>query len=262
VERSLLAAAAGLAAALAAVPAVAQPKPGGAPAMPSVEIEGEGETGAERKAAPDERKGHIYVGAGAIAVGPAGSMGPQTPSTTLASAGFGFSGFFGVGISRHATVQIFADRTIFLSPSTCNKGCQGRAYSVGLGFTYHLAQGIAFDPWGSFGIAYRDSSFEVINPNNPGGRRLTQPYRGIDWGRIAFGGDFYPTPFFGFGPWIELDLGTNFRWPAPLLELPQDVSNSPRTYAMFSVGFRVAFDPMRKAVAKPAVGKGGWSPGF
>lgn len=260
-ERSLLAAAAGLAAALAALPAAAQGKPGGAPSIPTVEVEGEGETGTERKAAPDERKGHLYFGIGATAVGPAGSMGPQTPSTTLASAGFGFTGFFGIGVGRHATVQIFGDRTIFLSPGACTKDCQGRAFSLGLGMTYHLAQGLAFDPWGSFGMAYRDSTFEAVNPANPEGRRVSQHYRGIDWARIAFGGDFYPTPFFGFGPWIEMDLGSSFSWPKPLVTLSPDVNYS-RTYAMFQVGIRVAFDPMRKA-SKAAVAKSGaFAPGF
>jgi hypothetical protein len=56
-----------------------------------------------------------------------------------------------------------------------------------------------------------------------------------------------------------MDLGTNFSRPKPLLDLPPDVSNSPRTYAMFTVGIRVAFDPMRKAAPKAAVGNAGGS---
>jgi hypothetical protein len=263
---SIVAGLAGLVAGLVAAPAAAQQK-GGSQAIPVVEVEGEGETGAERPAAPDERMGHVYFGAGGTAMGPSGSMGPNTPSTTLASAGFGAFGFFGVGISRHATVQIFGDYTQFLSPAACPSGCGGRGYSIGLGFTYHLLQGVAFDPWGSFGIAYRDSLFNIVNPTNPEGDRIAQHYRGIDVARIAFGGDFYPTPAFGFGPWIELDLGTNFNWPTPLLELPPDVTNTPRTYALFQVGFRVAFDPMRKAAARPsapasAAGPAAASPGY
>lgn len=247
--------AASLAASLAAVPAAAQPGKAAAPAVPVVEVEGEADTGAKRPAAPDERKGHLYFGVGATAVGPAGSMGPATPSTSLASAGFGFGAFLGFGLSRHVTLQVFGDRTIFLAPGACSTDCGGRAYSGGLGVTYHLAQGLAFDPWGSFGVAYRDSVFEVINPTNPDGKRINQHYRGIDVARIALGGDFYPTPFFGFGPWLELDLGTNFNWPKPLLALPLDVNNSPRTYALFQVGVRVAFDPMRKGV-RPTVARG------
>lgn len=257
----LLAALAGLAA-LAAL-AAAAPARAAEPAMPTVNIEeSEADSGTKREAAPDERKGHILLGVGAVAVGPAGSMGPATPSTTLAPAGFGVSGFLGVGLGRHASMQIFGDRTLFLSPAGCSQGCGGRAFSAGLGFTYHLAQGIAFDPWGSYGVAYRDSTFEVVNPGNPEGKRLPQHYRGIDWARISFGGDFYPTPFFGFGPWLEMDLGTNFNWPAPLVQLAADVPNSPRTYAMFQVGFRIAFDPMRKAPARSASATGTSVPRF
>lgn len=206
--------------------------------------------GARRSAAPDERRGHLYFGAFGTAMGPAGSMGPNTSSTSLASAGLGAGGFVGVGVGRHVTLQAFGDWTRMLAPAACGSGCGGRSYSVGLGLTYHLAQGLAFDPWASFGVAYRNSSFLVIDPAAPA-ERVTQAYHGIDVARIALGGDFYPTPFFGFGPFLEADFGTNFRWPRPLVALPADVSNTARTYAMFQVGIRIAFDPLRRAAAAP-----------
>jgi len=265
VERSRalpLAALAGLVATLAASPAAAQPGKGAAQAIPVVEVDGDADTGEARPAAPDERKGHIYLGVGATAMGPVGAMAPATPSTSLAAAGVGFGAFLGVGLGRHATLQIFGDRTLFFSPSACSRDCGGRAYSAGLGLTYHLAQGLAFDPWASFGVAYRDSLFEVVNPANPDGKRIVQRYRGVDFARIGLGGDFYPTPFFGLGPWIELDLGTNASWPKPLLPLPDDVKNTPRIYGLFQVGVRIAFDPMRK-VGRPTVARAaGMTPGY
>lgn len=222
-------------------PAAAEPaKPADAAKAPPEE-EVEADAGNRRAAAPDERKGHIYFGVAGTAVGPAGAMAPNTPSTALSQAGFGFGGYFGVGLGRHATIQVFGDRTFFLGPASCSAGCSGRAYSLGLGLTYHLAQGLAFDPWASFGVAYRNSSF-VADPKI----KTAFGYQGIDVARIALGGDFYPTPFFGFGPYLEADLGTNFLWHI-LGELPPDVKNGPRTYAFFSVGIRIAFDPLRRA---------------
>ncbi|APR77037.1 Hypothetical protein A7982_02384 [Minicystis rosea] len=252
-----------LAAVLYAAPALAADPPNGAakpgeatppaPPAPPAEEEGETETGTKRPGAPDERTGHVYFGVSGAAVGPAGSMGPATPSSQLSPAGFSPGGFFGVGVGRHATLQVFGDWTRYLKPGACSRDCGGTGYTVGLGVTYHLAQGIAFDPWGSFGVAYRRSSFDVENPTRPDDARVRQVFHGIDVARIAIGGDFYPTSRFGFGPYLEADLGTNFIWAKPLLGLPPDVKNGPRTYAFFSVGIRIAFDPMRKP-APSAVG--------
>lgn len=252
-KRGLLISSVALAMLHAASAAAADPPKGAAPAPaapPETEEVGP-DAGAKRAAAPDTRKGHLLFGVGATAMGPAGSMGPNTPSTQLAAAGFGVSGFLGVGLGRHVTFQAVADWTKFLAPGACGTGCGGRSYSIGLGLTYHLAQGIAFDPWASYGIAYRTSTFDVIDPSSPT-NRVRQEYQGIDIARISLGGDFYPTPFLGFGPFLELDLGTNFRRPPLLVALPPDVSDTPRTYALFQIGFRIAFDPLRKSATPPA----------
>jgi hypothetical protein len=257
VERSrlpLIPALVGLAAVLGAAPAAAD-EPSKDAAAAADEAEVEPDAGEKRPAAPDERTGHLYFGASGTAMGPAGAMGPATPSTSLAVVGFGAGGYIGVGLGRHATLQAIGDWTKLYSPGTCSGACGGETYSVGLGLTYHLAQGIAFDPWGSFGVAYRRTSFNAVAPSI---------YQGIDVARIAFGGDFYPVPQFGFGPYIEGDFGTNFRWAAPPQGLPPDVNNGPRTYALFSVGVRIAFDPMRKASRSPAArdARGVTSPGY
>lgn len=265
---SIFALASLLAGLVAASPARAE-EPAKAADKDAAEEEADPSAGAIRAPAPDERKGHLYFGAFGTALGPAGAMGPNTPSTSLAAAGFGAGGFLGVGVGRHVTIQVFGDWTDMLAPRTCGSGCGGRSWSVGLGLTYHLAQGIAFDPWASFGVAYRNSSFLIVDPTatvkaNQEPAKIAQAYHGIDVARIAIGGDFYPTRFFGFGPFLEADFGTNFRWPKPLVALPPDVSNSARTYAMFQVGFRIAFDPMRRGAAatpqKRAAGLA--SPGF
>jgi hypothetical protein len=210
------------------------------------------ESGKVRPAAPDERGGHIYLAASVGAVGPTGSVGTNTPTSSVAGVGYALGGILGLGIGRYGTVQLFGDATNFGSPENCSIGCSGRSFSLGLGVTYHLAQGLAIDPWTSFGMAYRGSTFFISAPGTVAsqgcvaGHICSQSYQGFDVARIALGGDFYPTSWFGFGPFLETDIGTNLHRPAPLVTLPPDVVEGPRAYAFFQVGVRIALDPMRR----------------
>lgn len=238
---------AGLAAALGSGRAVAADPAKGA--MPTIEIASDVETGEPRPAAPDQRTGHLYFGGSAGVTGVAGAVATNTSSMSVAGTGATFGGFIGVGIARYATLQIFGDRTLFAGPAVCTgTACAGSAFTVGMGLTYHVAQALAFDPWGSFGVAYRQSVF-APDPMDPS--MALRKYQGIDVARIAFGGDFYPTRFFGFGPFIEADFGTNFLAPPPM-NLPPGVVPGPTAYAMFQLGVRVAFDPLRSGSASPA----------
>jgi len=269
-----LSVAAALATALDAGRAAAQAGKGQPQAMPSIEIASDVETGQVRPAAPDQRTRHLYLAVSGGVTGVAGSVAANVPSMSVAGTGFTFGGLIGIGIARYGTFQIFGDRTLFAGPAVCSDKCAGSAFTVGMGLTYHIAQALAFDPWGSFGIAYRQSTFyaDPIDPNH-----ALRHYQGIDVARIAFGGDFYPTPFFGFGPFIEADFGTNLRTPKLLEALPPDVGSGPRTYAIFQLGVRVAFDPLRKGSpasgaaagrrSSPSIGLGspafgGTAPGF
>jgi hypothetical protein len=212
------------------------------------------ESGKVRPAAPDERTGHVYTGFGASANGPVGSLGPNTPTQNLAGVGYTLGGFLGVGVGRYGTVQLLGDFTHFSAPLGCSVACSGRSFSLGLGVTYHLVQGLAFDPWGSFGMAYRNSLFGVQAPaavtidgqSYKAGTLAPQSYQGLDVARLALGGDWYPTSWFGFGPFLEVDIGTNLHRPAPLVPLPPNVTEGPRTYGFFQIGLRIAFDPMRR----------------
>jgi hypothetical protein len=262
----------GLAAVLClASPAAAQiPGLGGGPkAVPDV-VENEPPEGTLRPAAPDQRTGHVYVAFGVSANGPAGAIVSTVGSSQDMGTGVTGSGLVGVGLGRHGSLQLFGDGTYFTSPGSCISGCSGRSFSVGLGVTYHLGQGIAFDPWGSFGVAYRYTS--VLAPlqanvtagsmSLPSGTVFTQRYQGIDIGRVAFGGDYYPTPFFGFGPFIEADVGTNLARNYLFQDL-QIIGANGRleyldqhglsAYAFFQIGIRLTFDPMRRALARPPV---------
>jgi hypothetical protein len=239
---------------LARPAAAADDKGGGMPSFGEVEQD----NGIERPAAPDWRTGHIYIIPTLGIVGPAGEVGANTPSTQVAGLGYTYGGILGVGISRHGSIQIFGDRSVFSNPATCTTGgCGGSAYSFGAGVTYHLAQGIALDPWGSFGMGYRSSIFSVIAPNAvaingtnyASGALVPQAYQGFDVARIAFGGDFYPVPWLGFGPFVEVDAGANLHRPFPLVALPPNTIEGPKAYAFFQIGVRVAFDPIPRPSA-------------
>jgi hypothetical protein len=254
--------------AVAADPPTARPEAAKTPPSPE---EPDAEPGAKRPAAPDERSGHIYISAQAAATGPAGSVSAGVPSSTVAGAGLTVGGTVGVGLGRHAILQAFADGSFYSNPGECPGGCQGRGYTVGLGLSYHLAQGIAFDPWGSFGVAFRSSSYQAVAPmsfpaagNSPAivaGAITDRSYKGIDVARIAFGGDFYPHPLFGFGPYVEGDFGTNFLIPRQTFAfLPAGASDGPRTYAYFHVGVRIVLDPIRRGSAPARSSTAGASP--
>jgi hypothetical protein len=238
-----------LAGCLGAGRAAAQPGKGQAAAMPTIEIASDVETGEARAPAPDQRTKHLYFAVSGGVTGVAGSVAANTPSMSVAGTGFTFGGLIGIGIARYGTFQIFGDRTLFAGPAICSDKCAGSAFTVGMGITYHIAQALAFDPWGSFGVAYRQSTFYADPLDST---HALRHYQGIDVARIAFGGDFYPTPFFGFGPFIEADFGTNLRTPKLIEALPPDIGSGPRTYAIFQLGVRVAFDPLRKGAPSPA----------
>jgi hypothetical protein len=242
------------------------PAPGGGGQPPELSPP-ETKEGTKRAAAPDQRTGHVYVSLGAAANGPAGYMVSTVGAGTDAGTGVTGSALIGVGIGRHGSVQIFGDGTYFTSPGACISGCSGRSFSVGLGVTYHLAQGIAFDPWGSFGMAWRYTS--ILAPleanvtqgssNIPSGTLFQQRFQGWDIARIAFGGDFYPVPFFALGPFVEVDAGTNLTRNF-LFQDVQVMSNGRLTYldqhglapyAFFQIGVRLTFDPMRRGLARP-----------
>jgi hypothetical protein len=257
-----LAAAAALAAAVAAPGrALADEPPKEAPGSegkdPKAAEEVDPEEGTPRSPPPDDRVGHIllyprfgYVGpAGRLDAAPETNVRGGTSTADVAGPGMGFGGTLGVGIGRQASIEVTGQYTLFGSPGACPVGvaCKGHSADFGLGLAYHLAQGVAIDPWGSFGVGLRLGSFTVPKPPTGGGIGTgplsERDYRGVDIARIAFGADFYPVPAFGFGPYVEIDVGTPFSRPDPTL--------STAAYAFFHVGFRLAFDPIRTAPPRP-----------
>jgi hypothetical protein len=219
------------------------------PGPPPDEIDPE--AGIPRGLAPDWRTGHFLLSGRFGLLAPTGNaavVGTDVEQVNiavanLASTGMLFGGTLGFGVSRHGVVEGTVDYGRLGAQLGC-PACSGSQLAIGLGVSYHMAQGIALDPWVSYGLGIRFSSFKVPNLTTNG--IDTQNYRGIDLARLALGADFYPTPFVGLGPFLEADIGTNVKF--PFAEYGGSV------YAMFSLGVRLTFDPLRASTrAKPRV---------
>ena len=241
IERFTPACAVGLALGLLAAPGTARAE--GLPPEQS-----DAEAGTRRPAAPDLRAGHFFVIGKASLVGPSGSVARGLPTEEVSQTGWSFGGIVGIGLSRYAVLEAFGSYTLLDGSCTdCDvpdgqpdPDLRARSYDAGLGFYYHLAQGIAFDPWISYGVAFRSFSFTAPDSALFLDGRGEGTYTGLDFARIAIGGDFYPVPGFGFGPFVELDLGTYVDRPEPV-----DPTNAgPSVHAFFQLGVRVALDPV------------------
>jgi hypothetical protein len=243
-------------------PSVALAQTLGAAASPPAEEE-EAPPGPPRPRPPDERTGHILLTGRGGVISPFGDVTSGIDVTGALTGGGSIGGSLGVGISRFTSIEIGGDYASLGATSTC-PGCSGRSYDFGAGFVYHVIQGIAVDPWIGFGMAYRSSPL-VYGPL--GAPLLVAPgsasYKGFDFARMSMGASFYPTPFFGFGPFVELDLGSYLSRPcssapeaAPTgpgcLGAPSAADPGAAVYGFAQIGVRVELDPMRGVKVRSA----------
>ncbi len=200
--------------------------------------------GTPRAAAPDELAGKLVVRAGAELVGPVGSASQEAAMDDVAGAGLGAAGSIGLGLSRHAELSLQGGYAKLSAASRC-KDCGGSSARVGVGLTYHLAQGVAFDPWARFGAAYRTTSLETDGAKSRAAREVTGgTYHGVDFAQLSFGTLWSPVSAFGFGPYAEMDLGSYLGRP--------DGASGASAYAFFTVGLQVQLMPSRGAAAAEA----------
>ena len=188
---------------------------------------------------PDDlRAGHflLYAGGG-FAFIPDALLPPATlPGSPLTNVALGGGGQLqlGVGLNRFLVLGLDGafGRAAFAS-DRCD-GCSVTTVGVGLGLAFHPSQAFAFDPWVRYGFGYRHTSSDLdISPDIPIGVIGSTTESAFDFAKLSIGGDFYPDPLFGFGPYLELDLGVN------------RLDDSPQVYGNLQLGLRVAFDPMR-----------------
>lgn len=232
---------------LSANQALAQPADRETAAAADEEEEPGPEAGAKRPAGPDERSGHVLLQGRAGYSQPFGSMAAGQPVSETVSGGLAFGANVGLGLSRVTVVEASGSYALLSAASGCN-GCSGRSLDLGLGFVYHLAQGIAFDPWISYGVGYRRAVLTRAEDSAAGPTVSDHVFHGLDVARIALGGDFYPVSSFGIGVFAELDAGT-------YLSRPGEGSDA-TAYGFFQFGLRLALDPVPRGVRTPAVSAG------
>jgi hypothetical protein len=181
------------------------------------------EEGIPRDAAEDLRAGHWLFAVGGAVLAPSDHLGGGTGELGAPSIGGALRADIGVGLSRYVVFELSGGASWLAEGSLCAE-CSSTSYDAGLGFRYHVAQGISFDPWIGLGAGYRygATSSDAVD----------ESASGIDVARLRFGGDYYPLPWLGLGPFFETDIGVL-------------VEPEPLAYAAFFAGLRLVLDPMR-----------------
>lgn len=269
--------------AVSAATALAQPPPPGQsgtatdaknPSLPAPEEDldesddesDEPHQGQPRPAAFDQRTMHLLIHGRVGAAFPAGSITSGLGTASASSAGIGFGGGIGLGLSRHLVLEMSGGFAKLGAEDGCD-ACSASSFDFGLGFSYHLAQGIALDPWISYGVGFRSATFTshalrdwISNDTSATASSdvSTFTFRGLDFTRLALGGEFYPVPSLGFGPYFELDLGTTVARKDDLdAQIPRsDKTLEASVYAIVHVGLRITFDPVSKAPPRISSGVG------
>ncbi|MCC6521979.1 MAG: hypothetical protein IT373_04905 [Polyangiaceae bacterium] len=191
--------------------------------------------GIPRPAAEDLLSGHVLIDVGAGVVAPSSDLLPDLDGVGHPKVGAGAGLRLGVGVARSVSLDLLGGFAWLGGGDLC-EDCRSYAFDAGLGVTYHVVQGIAFDPWIGYAAGYRHLLLTL--PDS------TERYHALDFARLGVGADFYPAPTVGLGPFIETDIGVRTGADASV-------------YALFSAGVRVAFDPMRAGLSLAPGGTGG-----
>jgi hypothetical protein len=155
--------------------------------------------------APDTLGGHFVLSLGAGAVNPSGRYARAVPDR----AGWGWllGGDLGFGVSRSIVVGAWGHYLDLPGPDSCSE-CSASSWGVGPFVRFHLVQGLRFDPWMSFAVAYRKSTLASAEGDFT--------FAGFDWARVQVGGDWYALKTLGIGPFLELHSGGFFSRPEGL----------------------------------------------
>lgn len=165
--------------------------------------------------ASDTLGGHFVLAANGGFVVPWGDLAEGATATDLGT-GTGFGLDLGYGLSRSVIIGFWGHYASFAKSVECgtdrDAGCTASSYAVGPFVRYHIVQGTRFDPWMLAGLGYRAMSVKSSSG--------TVDYAGIEWLRLALGGDYYPFGNVGFGPFAELDVGVFGTRPAGSASTP------------------------------------------
>lgn len=201
----------------------AHPSPGPLRPEPHVVKEpAKAEPETEEAIAParDTLGGHFDVGVNAAMLVPFGNLVAGVPQSRSMGIGLSIGGDLAYGISRTVMLGAYVDVGL---PDAQAPGQSVTTISAGPMIRYHLVQGMAFDPWVSGGLGFRST------------KDGNTSFTGVDWCRLALGGDWYPSSNFGFGPFVAMSLGTFFG------SSPGSINNTGLN-AHFLLGGRIVFD--------------------
>ncbi|HEY6558220.1 MAG TPA: hypothetical protein VI072_13140 [Polyangiaceae bacterium] len=188
-------------------------------------------------AAPDSLGGHLQLSPGAMVMVPFGELADGVSQSSALAAGLGLSLDAGIGVSRSLVLGVWGQFVRFGDNGDCSD-CSPTSLAAGAFIRYHLVQGVRFDPWLSAGVGFRTlgagspdfgTPDETVSGNDDDAR-----FSGLDFMRFQIGGDWYPTRFLGFGPFVELDSGT-------YLSRPEGAGDG-AVYFHFAAGLRLTLD--------------------
>lgn len=174
--------------------------------------------------AKDTLSGHFQLGASGLLAVPFARLDSKTTFGGQAAGGYGFAADLGIGVSRSVVLGGYGQYLKLGEGDDC-RACDPSSLGFGAFVRYHLVQGVRFDPWASLGVGYR-----MLDTGEA-------DYSGIDWLRFSVGGDWYALSQVGFGPYLELNLGTFTDRPS---------GTDAAIYATFAAGLRIAIDVQGK----------------
>ena len=196
-----------------------------ATAFAEEEVKDTPEDGFAREEAADLRDGHLLLAASGGVFAPSAPFTPAIPELGSLDVGGTAHLHIGYGLGRYLVPTLDVGFARLPALDTECGSCAATTIDAGLSLAFHLTQGFAFDPWISYGVAYRHTLLSLETTES-------DSQSGLDFMRLAIGADYYPVPVFGFGPYIETDVA--FRG-----------FSDPVFFAIFHAGLRVTFDPFR-----------------
>jgi hypothetical protein len=184
----------------------------------------------ERPTAPDTRTGKptlaLQLGAGTLFGGAESGVSQGSKASWGLVPGLQLA----LPFTREWAIEAWGSMGTFNGGTSDCPTCKATSITAGLGAVYHLVDGIAVDPWFSFGAGFRRT--HLTAPEFAAAR----DYIGLEAFRVAMGSDYYPARFIGFGPYLELSVG---RY---LSSSPNKLGDGTGHTAM-TTGLRVIFSP-------------------
>jgi len=191
---------------------------------PTLADEREPEDGIARPDAEDLRHGDLLLSVSGGVWAPSAPFTPAFQELGSLDVGGTAHGHLGFGLGRYLVLGIDGGFAMVPSTDTACAACGATSIDVGPSLAFHPTQGFALDPWVSYGMAYRHTIISLDS--------TSVNAHALDLMRLAIGADYYPVGLFGFGPYVEVDVGI------------RDF-DAPVSYATVHAGLRVTIDPFQ-----------------